>query len=127
MIKIRTSFITAVLIIFIALGSVSADESKRTLKEAFDDGAVSLSFRAKNAGNDLQIEVKKVFLPLVVLTVPEGTTTFDFGTDEFTIFTDKKLELDLSKNNEVSFIVQQRGKTKITSGAVTWTKLPKQK
>lgn len=95
------------------------------LKEAFDDGLVSLTFAAKDSGEKLEVKVERVSSKPLLLTVDRGETRFDFGRESVTIITDSKIQIDLSKKEEGSFMVRQTGNSRITSGAITWTKLPK--
>ena len=95
------------------------------MKSAFDDGLVSLTFAAKDSGENLEVQVKRVSAEPLSLKIDRGETTFEFGKQSVTIVTDSAIELDLSKQEERSFTVRQRGNVKVTTGAITWTKLPK--
>lgn len=117
--------ITLWLIIHFTSICSSADNKTIPLKDAFDSGSVSLTFRAKESGVMLQVEVKKVLPVSITAKVDKGSTIFDFGTDELSIYTDSIIMLDLTDKEEGSFVVKQSGNERITSGAVTWTKLPK--
>jgi hypothetical protein len=120
------------LIFIITLGLIiqltsiaSAGSTTLSLKDAFDAGSVSLTFRAKDSGEKLQVEVKKVLPVSIIAKVDKGTTLFDFGTDSLSIYTDSVIMIDLTAKEEGSFIVKQSGTTRIKSGAVTWKKFPK--
>jgi len=84
-----------------------------------------LTFAAKDGGKRLDVKVKRVSVEPMVLKIEKGVTTFDFGRESVTIITDQVIQLDLSEREEGSFVVQQTGNVQITSGAITWTKLPK--
>ena len=104
-----------------------AEDTTISLKDAFDAGSVSITFSAKASGEMLQVEVKKELPGSLIAKVDKGTTVFDFFGDKMSILTDSVIMVDLTEKEEGSFIVQQSGSSRITSGGVTWKKIPPQK
>lgn len=122
--KMLMSIVTLGLIIQLT-SIASAGDKSVLLKDAFDAGSVSLTFRAKDSGEMLQVEVKKVLPVSIIAKVDKGTTMFDFGTDSLSIYTESAILIDLNVKEGGSFVVKQSGNTRIKSGAVTWKKVPK--
>ena len=96
------------------------------LKDALENGLVSVTFAAKDAGENLEVIAKRMSAKPLRLKVERGETKFEAGEQSITILTDKAIELDLSKKEEGSFIVRQTGNTRITAGSVTWFRQPKE-
>jgi hypothetical protein len=96
------------------------------LKDAWENGLVSVTFAAKDAGENLEVIAKRMSSKPLRLKVERGETKFEAGQESIAILTDKALEIDLSKKEEGSFIVRQTGNTRITAGSVTWFRQPKE-
>jgi hypothetical protein len=96
------------------------------LKGALENGLVSVTFAARDEGENLEVIVKRRSSKPLLVKVEQGETRFEAGQESITILADKAIEIDLSKKEEGSFIVRQTGNTRITAGSVTWFRQPKE-
>lgn len=119
--------ITIALISHFSVISSFAGDKTISLKDAFDAGAVSLTFSAKASGESLEVEVKKELPGSFIAQVDKGTTIFNFFGDKMSIYTDSIIMVNLTDKEKGSFVVKQQGNSRITSGGVSWKKYPPKK
>ncbi len=127
MLKLLGTFAIVMLVGISGSTSAPSPANPVQMEAAFDDGLISLTFAPKDGGEKLEVTVKRVTAQPLYLKLNRGETTFKFGTRSVTILTPGPMEIDLSQKDSRSFTVRQAGNTRIVTGAITWTKLPKDK
>lgn len=105
--------------------SSSAEENQIvSLKDAFDAGAVSLTFIPEESGGKLEVRVDRMDERPLIAQFDKGTTVFEFFSEQVSVSSDRTISIDLREAESASFLVRQEGNTLTTSGVVMWRKLP---